>query len=88
MPDAGLMFCLVELALFRSALPGSWMTGVPDPDANEIAPIGAVFSKIVPPLWPLDVPGNGPVAYMWTTPFCSSTSTIARVLLSWTVPNR
>ena len=43
-PVEGPTFCLVDVALFMSLLDGSWMTAVPEPDENEIAEIGAVFS--------------------------------------------
>jgi hypothetical protein len=39
-----LTFCFVEVALFKLLLLGSWITGVPEPLLNEIAPIGEVFS--------------------------------------------
>ena len=47
-PVVALTFCFVEVALFMSALVGSWITAVPDPEPNASEPIGDVFSKIEP----------------------------------------
>ena len=88
MPVVSLTFCFVDVASFISAESASRITAVPMPVVKDgVSSSGAVFSQMSPPDWPLVFGGCGQVANMWSTPCCSSTSTIGRVWLSDPVPN-